>query len=101
MQSLQCDEGYNHENNLSTESFHAERTVLSYAFSHEYSLSQETSEISSRIRQAFYNLIPKPELAEIHLKLSRVLKGLNLESPQEPDENGQHNVNLFVKCFDF
>jgi hypothetical protein len=55
----------------------------------------------SRIQQAFYTLIPESELAEVHLKLSRVLKRLRLRSAQELDGNGQDDINLFVTCFDF
>ena len=39
----QYDEGYSPKDNLSTISFHAEQTLLSYTFSHEYRLWKRMS----------------------------------------------------------
>ena len=92
---MQRDAGYSPKDNLSTVSFHAERTILAYNFSHEYTLQKEKSNRGSRIQQAFYSLIPQSDLPAVHLKLSRVLNKL-MQRLQESDENALVEATIFV-----
>ena len=98
MKALQYDESYSPIDTLSNASFHAERTVLSYTFSHEYPTRFNSSNAFSRMQQAFYTLIPEDQLPSVHLRLSRVFTKLVLQpglgSSQAIDS--QDDASIFV-----
>jgi hypothetical protein len=82
---------------MSTISFHAERTVISYTFSHEYILHHLQHSRVSRVQQAFYTLIPEDELPQVHLQLARTLRGFILQpESRSPPEDLQDDTSIFV-----
>lgn len=81
---------------MSTTSFHADETILSYSFSHEYPYDLIDAN-HSRIQQAFFSLIPPAELIEIHYKLCQALTTLYFErAPERSGDNDQDDINIFV-----
>jgi hypothetical protein len=50
----------------------------------------------SRVQQAFYSLIAASELPEVHLRIGRVLKNLNLQRMRQSDDTGSDDANIFV-----
>ena len=98
LQSMYCDHCSPIEN-ISTESFHAERTSISYNFSHELNFFPLCL-IISRIQQAFFSLIPESELQLVHLKLCRVLNQLSRQDEKHIRmELEQDERNVYVKSF--
>lgn len=92
-------ENYSPKENISTESFHAERTMISYNFSHELKFFLLCL-IFSRIQQAFFSLIPESELQVVHLKLCRVLNRLNRRDEKRIiAEHEQDERNVYVRSF--
>jgi hypothetical protein len=81
---------------ISTTSFHAEITTLSYEFSHELSQVSPAAN-SSRIQQALFSLIPPDEVIHIHYKICQALAVVYAQDdPEESRDSEQDDVNVFV-----
>ena len=50
----------------------------------------------SRVQQAFYSLIAASELPEVHLRIGRVLRNLNLQRMRQSEDIGPDDANIFV-----